>query len=602
MPLVYPKDVALALGLSNIGFIRRFIARIVMWFLRLHKINSIYDRCVANSDEAHFTSSLLYQFRANYHISPSELKRIPTKGPVVLVSNHALGGLDGIMLIHLLQEVRPDFKLMANFILERVTRLKKWFIGVNPFDDNLTSKSSIGGFRQVLHHLENDGLFAVFPAGEVASKLKKQVPIDPTWNAATMRLIQRAKVPVVPVYFHARNSPLFYRLAKIHPLLRTARLPAELLTQRHRSIDIRIGKPIAVKDQDNHQSIEDYSSFVRRKLYMLSNIFERKSILKRVPRALNRKNNSVMPIAPAVPPSLLEPEIIALKNSGKSLLVSKDYELFLTSSELIPNILTEIGRQREITFRAVGEGTNKPLDLDHYDNDYLHLFLWDHKARTLVGSYRLGLGKQLMNAHGISGFYLSELFKFEPEIMYMFNNSIELGRAFVSQTYQQRPMPLFLLWKGIIHATLRYPEYDYLMGSVSISNQFSKFTKSLMIEFMRSHYYDPYLAQYITPKKEFKVKLDDADKEFVFDETSADLNKFDKLIDEVEPGALRLPVLIKKYIKQNARVASFNVDPLFNNAIDGLMYIKIKDIPSSTVKPVLEEFQASLEQKTYDNK
>ena len=602
MPLVYPKDVALALGLSNIGFIGRFIARIVMWFLRLHKINSIYDRCVANSDEAHFTSSLLYQFRANYHISPSELKRIPTKGPVVLVSNHALGGLDGIMLIHLLQEVRPDFKLMANFILERVTRLKKWFIGVNPFDDNLTSKSSIGGFRQVLRHLENDGLFAVFPAGEVASKLKKQVPIDPTWNAATMRLIQRAKVPVVPVYFHARNSPLFYRLAKIHPLLRTARLPAELLTQRHRSIDIRIGKPIAVKDQDNHQSIEDYSSFVRRKLYMLSNIFERKSILKRVPRALNRKNNSVMPIAPAVPPSLLEPEIIALKNSGKSLLVSKDYELFLTSSDLIPNILTEIGRQREITFRAVGEGTNKPLDLDHYDNDYLHLFLWDHKARTLVGAYRLGLGKQLMNAHGISGFYLSELFKFEPEIMYMFNNSIELGRAFVSQTYQQRPMPLFLLWKGIIHATLRYPEYDYLMGSVSISNQFSKFTKSLMIEFMRSHYYDPYLAQYITPKKEFKVKLDDADKEFVFDETSADLNKFDKLIDEVEPGALRLPVLIKKYIKQNARVASFNVDPLFNNAIDGLMYIKIKDIPSSTVKPVLEEFQASLEQKTYDNK
>ena len=602
MPLVYPKDVALALGLSNIGFVGRFIARIVMWFLRLHKINSIYDRCVANSDEAHFTSSLLYQFRANYHISPLELKRIPTKGPVVLVSNHALGGLDGIMLIHLLQEVRPDFKLMANFILERVTRLKKWFIGVNPFDDNLTSKSSIGGFRQVLRHLENDGLFAVFPAGEVASKLKKQVPIDPTWNAATMRLIQRAKVPVVPVYFHARNSPLFYRLAKIHPLLRTARLPAELLTQRHRSIDIRIGKPIAVKDQDNHQSIEDYSSFVRRKLYMLSNIFERKSILKRVPRALNRKNNSVMPIAPAVPPSLLEPEIIALKNSGKSLLVSKDYELFLTSSDLIPNILTEIGRQREITFRAVGEGTNKPLDLDHYDNDYLHLFLWDHKARTLVGAYRLGLGKQLMNAHGISGFYLSELFKFEAEIMYMFNNSIELGRAFVSQTYQQRPMPLFLLWKGIIHATLRYPEYDYLMGSVSISNQFSKFTKSLMIEFMRSHYYDPYLAQYITPKKEFKVKLDDADKEFVFDETSADLNKFDKLIDEVEPGALRLPVLIKKYIKQNARVASFNVDPLFNNAIDGLMYIKIKDIPSSTVKPVLEEFQASLEQKTYDNK
>jgi hypothetical protein len=118
-----------------------------------------------------------------------------------------------------------------------------------------------------------------------------------------------------------------------------------------------------------------------------------------------------------------------------------------------------------------------------------------------------------------------------------------------------------------------------------------------MIEFMKSNYWDPYVAQYIRPKKEFKVKLNDADKEFVFDETQADLNKFDRLIDEVEPGNLRLPVLIKKYIKQNARVVAFNVDPLFNNSVDGLMYIKIADLPESTVKPVMEEFQAELERR-----
>ena len=156
-------------------------------------------------------------------------------------------------------------------------------------------------------------------------------------------------------------------------------------------------------------------------------------------------------------------------------------------------------------------------------------------------------------------------------------------------------MPLFLLWKGIIHTTLRYPNHDYLMGGVSISNQFSNFSKSLMIEFMKSHYWDPYMAQYIHPKKEFKVKLKDADKEFVFDETQADLNKFDRLIEEVEPGNLRLPVLIKKYIKQNAKVVAFNVDPLFNDAIDGLMYIKISEIPEETVRPVMEEFQKEIE-------
>ena len=158
-------------------------------------------------------------------------------------------------------------------------------------------------------------------------------------------------------------------------------------------------------------------------------------------------------------------------------------------------------------------------------------------------------------------------------------------------------MPLFLLWKGIVHTTLRFPEHNYLIGGVSISNQFSNFSKSLMIEFMKSHYYDPYLAQYIHPKKEFKVKLKDADKDFVFDATAADLNKFDKIIDEIEPGALRLPVLLKKYIKQNARLIAFNVDPLFNNAVDGLMYIRIADLPDSTVRPVMEEFQAELERK-----
>jgi hypothetical protein len=158
-------------------------------------------------------------------------------------------------------------------------------------------------------------------------------------------------------------------------------------------------------------------------------------------------------------------------------------------------------------------------------------------------------------------------------------------------------MPLFLLWKGIVHTTLRHPEHKFLIGGVSISNQFSEFSKSLMIEFMKSHYYDPYVAQYVHPKKEFKVKLKDADKDFVFDATEADLNKFDKIIDEIEPGALRLPVLLKKYIKQNARLVAFNVDPLFNNAVDGLMYIKIEDLPESTVRPVMEEFQAELERK-----
>jgi hypothetical protein len=184
----------------------------------------------------------------------------------------------------------------------------------------------------------------------------------------------------------------------------------------------------------------------------------------------------------------------------------------------------------------------------------------------------------------------------------MLSQTIEMGRAFVIKEYQQRPMPLFLLWKGVVHVTLRYPDNKYLLGGVSISNQFSNFSKSLMIEFMKSNYYDPFVAQYIHPKKEYKVKLKDADRDFVFDHTQADLKKFDKFISEIEPEGLRVPVLIKKYVKQNVKLVAFNVDPKFNDAIDGLMYIRIIDLPESTVKPILEEYQAELLKKTETNK
>jgi hypothetical protein len=284
----------------------------------------------------------------------------------------------------------------------------------------------------------------------------------------------------------------------------------------------------------------------------------------------------------------------------KRLLESKNYEVFLAKKEHIPNILKELGRLREITFRAIGEGTNNATDLDKYDDYYHQMFLWDRDANRIAGAYRMGMGSEISKRYGLDGFYLNELFKFEPELHKMMSESIEMGRAFIIKEYQLKPMPLFLLWKGIVHCTLRFPEHKYLIGGVSISNKFSNFSKSLMIEFMKSNYYDPYIAQYITPKKDFKVKLEDADKDFIFDESEADLNKFDKIIDELEPNELRLPVLIKKYVKQNAKVVAFNVDPLFNNAVDGLMYIRIADLPESTVKPVLEEFQAEMESKYFN--
>lgn len=599
MGLVTAKEVAKAINLEKYGFIGTFAGWILMKVTRISSINTFYDS-IQHLEGKAYADAILAHFEIDYEISEEEFKRLPKEGAYVTISNHPLGAIDGIILLKLMAEQRSDFKIMANFLLQRMVPMVPYIIPVNPFESHKNAKSSIAGFKSALQHLKDGHPLGIFPAGEVSTHKDGKLIVDRPWEEAALKLIRKAQVPVVPIYFHARNSGLFYRLAKLHDVFRTAKIPSEVFTQKNRPIKIRIGHPIAVKTQNEQVTLEEYTDLLRRKTYMLSNAYEKERLTERIreqiPTSL-KIPKAPRKIASAIRPELMEEEIVKLREKECRLLQSKNYEVFLATEKDMPFILQEIGRQREVTFRAIGEGTNNAIDLDKFDAYYHHLFLWDDIEKAIVGAYRMGLGSEIYATYGIDGFYLQDLFRVEPELYPMMSHSIEMGRAYIIKEYQQKPMPLFLLWKGIVHTTLRFPEHKYLIGGVSISNQFSNFSKSLMIEFMKSHYWDPYVAQYIHPKKEFKVKLKDADKEFVFDETQADLNKFDRLIDEVEPGSLRLPVLIKKYIKQNAKVVAFNVDPLFNNSVDGLMYIKIADLPESTVKPVMEEFQAELERK-----
>ena len=595
MGLVSAKEVAKAINIEKYGVLGTFIGWLLMVITKISSINKFYD----NHKElggTQFLDAILEHYEIDFEISEEDIKRLPKNGAFITISNHPLGGIDGVLLLKLMLQQRSDFKIIANFLLHRIQPIKQFIMPVNPFENHKDIKSSISGFKNAISHIREGKPLGVFPAGEVSTYKDGKLVVDKPWEEAALKLIRKAEVPVVPIYFHAKNSGLFYRLSKISDVFRTAKLPSEVTTQKRRPIKVRIGNPISVKAQKEEKTLNDFTELLRKKTYLLANVFEEERLIDKVPTTL-KIHKQPKKIASAVRTEVIQGEIEKLREKDCRLLQSKNYEVFLADADQMPFILKEIGRQREVTFRAIGEGTNKAVDLDEFDPHYHHLFLWDNEDKVIVGAYRMGLGTRIFKASGINGFYLQDLFRFEPELYSMMSKSIEMGRAYIIKEYQLKPMPLFLLWKGIVHTTLRYPEHKYLIGGVSISNQFSNFSKSLMIEFMKSNYWDPYVAQYVHPKKEFKVKLKDADKEFVFDEAKADLNKFDKLIDEVEPGSLRLPVLIKKYIKQNAKMVAFNVDPLFNNAVDGLMYIKIADLPESTVKPVMEEFQAELERK-----
>ena len=610
MSLISKNDLVSAAGLGKWGLLKYPIVSAVMRLAKINKVNDLYDK-IKDLEGQEFFDKLLEELNVKYLAFQEDLAKIPKTGPFILVSNHPLGALDGVIMCKILTEIRPDFKVMGNFLLTKIKPMEPYVISVNPFEKRKEAYSSMSGMREALKHLSEGGCLGIFPAGEVSNKNNEYNEIlDKEWQEPALKLIKKAQVPVVPMYFHAKNSKLFYNVSKIHPDLQTLMIPAEMVNKREKPIKIRIGRPVTPKILNEYETPKELGEFLRKKVYMMKSYFEDR---KSVAEFLKVKNLNISPKEEVVVQNIIDEtplaEILAdrenlRKKDGKMLFSNGDYEVYFTKFDEIPAMMREIGRQRELTFRAVGEGTNLPFDLDEYDKHYHHLILWDNVAQKIAGAYRMALGSEVMKNYGIKGFYTNSLFDFDQELQPFFKKVIEMGRAYISLEYQQKPLPLFLLWRGIVHVCLRNPEHKFLMGGVSISNRFSDFSKSLMIEFMRSHYFDPVVAQYVHPKNDYKVYLSERDKSLFFEGLDDDLNKFDKLIDDFEPE-MRLPVLIKKYIKQNAKVVAFNVDPNFNDAIDGLMYIRISDLPEGTIKPVLEEMSEQLkncEKNNEDNK
>ncbi len=608
MSLISRNDLIAASGLGKIGFLKNPLASAVMNLTKINKVNELYDK-LKDKNGKDFFDSFVQERNIQYIVFEEDLAKIPKSGPFILVANHPLGAIDGILMTKILSEIRPDFKIMGNFLLEKIKPMEPYVIPVNPFENRKEAYSSSSGMRETLRHLQDGGCVGIFPAGEVSNKNNRYNEIlDKDWEKPALKLIKMAKVPVVPMYFHAKNSRLFYQFAKLHPNLQTLMLPSEMMNDRDKPIRVRIGKPIPTKIMEETETIQELGEFLKRKVYMMKSYYEKRKSLMEIFNLKNltlkfpslKAENIIQNIIEETPTEDLIKDIDKLRETDKMFFANGNYEVYFTSYEEIPSVIREIGRQRELTFRAVGEGSNLPFDLDEYDKHYHHLFLWDNGAKKLAGAYRMGMGKEIMKKFGISGFYTSSLFEFDQEIHPFFRKVIEMGRAYIYAEYQQKPLPLFLLWRGIVHVCLRNPDHKFLMGGVSISNKFSEFSKSLMIEFMRSNYYDSAVAQYIHPKNEFKVQLRERDKAVFLTEMESDLNKLDKIIDDLEPE-LRLPVLIKKYIKQNAKVIAFNVDPNFNDAIDGLMYIRISELPESTIKPVLEEMSEQIRNEQENN-
>jgi putative hemolysin len=567
--------------------LRRFggasAARVLMTVLRINRINKLYDE-VSHHRGIDFIDALIEKLQLDYEVREEELKRIPAEGAFITVSNHPFGGIDGMLLVKLLSDTRPDIKILSNFILSKIEPVSEYMLPVNPFERRKNAASSITGIKMALEHLGGGNALGIFPAGEVSSYNEDNYGIsDREWQYSALKMIKKARVPVVPVYFQGSNSRLFHLLGLIHPSLRTVKLPSEIFNKKHKKIRIRIGNPVSVKEQDAFNDISTYGRYLRARTYALGSAMEVRKFFR--PR-INR-TSKVEPVADPVPGEKIRQEIEKIREEY-TLFTSEHFEVFCTPSFEIPHIMNELGRLREITFRAVGEGTNRSMDIDEYDLYYNQLFVWDRKEHKIVGAYRVGKGKEILRRYGVKGFYLQSLFRMNRRFIPTLRQSLELGRSFVVQEYQRKPLPLFLLWKGILYFLLKHSEYRYLIGPVSISNSFSQFSRGLIMQYIREHHFDARLARYVRPRTRYNVPGFNVDEKIIL-ESADDLNKFDRFIRDVQPNDYSMPILLKRYLKLNGKIIGFNLDPKFNDALDGLLVLDLYDVPMETISSLSRE-------------
>ncbi|MCA7015134.1 lysophospholipid acyltransferase family protein [Dickeya dadantii subsp. dieffenbachiae] len=503
---------------------------------------------------------ILDHFNLNCEMVEGDLENIPSQGPVVLVANHPIGSLDGLALLRTVASVRPDVRIVANQLLSYIEPLKNLFFAV----DNFSNRTRRHQFAAIQEHLANDGAIIMFPAGEVSRMSLKGIR-DGHWHNGFIRMAAKARAPIVPIHISGRNSNLFYLSSLIYRPLSTLLLVREMFRQQGNRLRFRIGAqiPYPTWSQGEWQP-NDLAARFRRHVYRLGQnkpgcFAGEKPIALPEDRTLLRR-------------ALEECETLGVTPDGKKIY------LYRRGSEDYVPILRELGRLREIAFRAVGSGTGKRRDLDRFDDDYLHLVLWDERELEIVGAYRFVSTAQLVEEKGIAALFSHSLFQYGEEMSPILSQGIELGRSFIQPKYWGK-RGLDYLWLGIGAYLARYPQHRYLFGIVSFGTMPST-ARDLMVAFYRLYFAaNQPLAH---SRRPYPASLPDVLKQFEGNDYHQDLTRLKSMLSNV---GCSIPTLYKQYSELcepgGVKFMDFGVDPDFGNSVDGLVLVDLQQLKAS---------------------
>jgi putative hemolysin len=566
--------------------LRALLAPVIDHLLALPTLSRLYRDMP--DDGRSFWERALAGLEVEYRVDEAEAAGIPASGPLLAVANHPFGALDGLILGALLSRARPDVKMIGNSVLSRIPELNRYLLPVDLFGGTAARARNASALRAARRWMAGGGALAVFPSGEVSHPSRTVEGVsDSDWSPAIARLAERAGATVLPVFFQGRNSRLFDTAGHLHPRLRTALLVRELLGKRRQTIVLRVGTPIPSSRLRKFGSAEEMTSYLRLRTYALGG--------ERGTRRWPGPAITVESREPIADPEPVEPIAAEIGRLAASHVLSRtgDYTVCIAGASELPHTLRELGRLREIAFRAVNEGSGRARDVDQFDAHYLHLLVWNHERREVVGSYRVGQTDVILPQRGVDGLYTSTLFHYDRRLLAEIGPALELGRAFVRREYQRDYSPLLLLWKGIGAFVARNPRYRILFGTVSISGDYESLSQQLLAAFLYTTRYRADLGRWVQPRTPPKFIRDGG--ELLPDRavgrnpgvgrsptlatsvvrTAADV---DALVTEIESDAKGMPVLLRQYLKLNARLLGFNVDPAFGGVLDGLMMVDLMDV------------------------
>lgn len=558
--------------------------------LGLDALNDLYRRVSPRPTAASLCEGVLAELRVGYHVERDDLARVPRSGPLLVVANHPFGMLDGLVLLAALRRVRGDVKLLANESLAALPELASSAIFVDPFAEPGSAARNSGGLRAALRWLRGGGAILAFPAGEVAHlRLAERCVTDPPWLNGAAALLRRSGATALPIFIEGRNSALFQLAGLIHPRLRTALLAHELFNKRDSQVTLRIGRPAAPRRLATFEDDDSLTAYLRVRTYILR---ERATAADVAAHARRRAALGAAPIAPPVPRERLAREIAALP-AGRRVLSAPPCEVYCVRAADAPGVLHEIGRLREETFRPIGEGTGRALDLDRFDEHYHHLFVWRADERRIIGAYRLGATDELLPRFGAAGLYTSTLFDFRPTLLARLNPALELGRSFIVSDQQRSYAALLLLWKGIGRFVSAAPRYRMLFGPVSISSEYQSLSRHLLMAFLRLTRFADELVPLVRPRNPPRAGHFRQLGERPVSTVVHDLDEVDELVREIETRGRSLPVLLRQYLKLNARLLGFNIDPDFGDVLDGLVLVDLLRTPPRVLERYLGAEEAA---------